>query len=214
MEPNIASSNIEEFLQKLLDKVTDEVRLMYEMLSSEKDMDNPMLAYSRVEKIKSEVEEDKFKLGDYVIRVGPSLLQKELYIDMMKEVETMAQNIDAATYRLSTLLSRGFRIDEMSMMLVKRILEKLIASNTQLMQALTILSTNPKLSQNYCKIVKNIEEEVDDLYRQFELKLFENKDSNMIYLMLMKDVGDRLEDSVDLSRSIADAINYLSSQKI
>jgi predicted transcriptional regulator len=215
LDENIAYSTIEEYLQRIVDKGIDEIRLFYEGLSKYEELkgEHSMSFYSKVEGIKNSIEDEKDKLGEYIVRVGPALLQKELYIDILKDLEKIAQNLDAAAYRLATLLSRKEEMDEFSHRLLMRITEKLLANMTHIMEALRFLSINPKNSISYCKNVIKIEGEVDELYRQLELRLFERPERNMIYLMLMKDVTDRLEDSVDLQKSIADSINYIAIQR-
>lgn len=132
----------------------------------------------------------------------------------MNNLEKISQNLDAASYRLSVLISRGTQIDELMYKLITVIAEKLLASLMHLVESLRLLSVNAQKSVEAARNIIKLEEEVDDLYRSLELKLFEKKYDDLIYVMLMKDVADRLEDSEDMVRDSATSITYIAFGRI
>ncbi|MEM0113543.1 MAG: phosphate transport regulator, partial [Metallosphaera sp.] len=77
-------------------------------------------------------------------------------------------------------------------------------------ESLRLLSINAQKSVESARNIMKLEEEVDDLYRSLELKLFEKKYEDLIYVMLMKDIADRLEDSEDMIRDSATSITYIA----
>ncbi len=205
--------NLEERLQQISLKVIDQVRILYELMKSEDNV-TPMQVYSKINGIKNSVETDKFMLGEYIIRVKEGIQDKELYIDILNNLEKISQNLDAASYRLSVLISRGTQIDELMYKLITVIAEKLLASLMHLVESLRLLSVNAQKSVEAARNIIKLEEEVDDLYRSLELKLFEKKYDDLIYVMLMKDVADRLEDSEDMVRDSATSITYIAFGRI
>ncbi|BCS91901.1 hypothetical protein L3N51_00217 [Metallosphaera sp. J1] len=210
---SIAHMNLEERLQQISLKVIDQVRILYELMKSEDNV-TPMQVYSKINGIKNSVETDKFMLGEYIIRVKEGIQDKDLYIDVLNNLEKISQNLDAASYRLSVLISRGTQIDELMYKLITIIAEKLLASLMHLVESLRLLSVNAQKSVEAARNIIKLEEEVDDLYRSLELKLFEKKYDDLIYVMLMKDVADRLEDSEDMVRDSATSITYIAFGRI
>ncbi|WP_238024767.1 MULTISPECIES: phosphate transport regulator [Metallosphaera] len=213
MSMSIAHMNLEERLQQISLKVIDQVRILYELMKSEDNV-TPMQVYSKINGIKNSVETDKFMLGEYIIRVKEGIQDKDLYIDVLNNLEKISQNLDAASYRLSVLISRGTQIDELMYKLITIIAEKLLASLMHLVESLRLLSVNAQKSVEAARNIIKLEEEVDDLYRSLELKLFEKKYDDLIYVMLMKDVADRLEDSEDMVRDSATSITYIAFGRI
>lgn len=200
---------LEEKLQQIAIKVVDEVRVFYEFLSSEAKI-NPMQVYSKVNGMKNSIENDKYLLGEYIIKVREGLEDEDLYMSILRNLEKIAQNLDAATYRISVLLARNSKLDDIVTKLMITMSEKIIVSLTHLIQALRLLSINAKKSIEEAKNIIKIEEDVDELYRNLELQLFEKNQEDLVYVMLMKDVADRLEDSEDLIRDSATYVTYIA----
>jgi uncharacterized protein Yka (UPF0111/DUF47 family) len=214
MSEGIATLAIEEQLQQISLKVLDEIRILYELLSNDKQGINYMQIYSKVNGIKNDIENNKYRLGEYIFKIREGLLDKDLYVKIMNNLEKVAQNIDAAAYRLSVMLTKQFIIDDVINRLLIVICEKIIASITHFIEALRLLSVNPKNSFENARSVIKIEQEIDDLYRSLELTLFEKNTSNFSYIMLLKDIADRLEDSEDLLKISADNITYIAYERM
>ncbi|BDB97573.1 phosphate transport regulator [Saccharolobus caldissimus] len=214
MSEGIATLAIEEQLQQISLKVLDEIRILYELLSNDKQGINYMQIYSKVNGIKNDVENNKYRLGEYIFKIREGLLDKDLYVEIMNNLEKVAQNIDAAAYRLSVMLTKQFIIDDVINRLLIVICEKIIASITHFIEALRLLSVNPKNSFENARSIIKIEQEIDDLYRSLELTLFEKNTSNFSYIMLLKDIADRLEDSEDLLKISADNITYIAYERM
>ncbi len=121
---SIAHMNLEERLQQISLKVIDQVRTLYELMKSG-EAATPMQVYSKINGIKNSVEMDKFMLGEYIIRIKEGIQDKDLYIDVLNNLEKISQNLDAASYRLSVLISRGTQIDELLYKLITIIAEKI-----------------------------------------------------------------------------------------
>ncbi|AWR97143.1 DUF47 family protein [Acidianus sulfidivorans JP7] len=210
---SIAHLTLEEKLQQISIKVVDEIRALYEYLSLD-DKINPMQIYAKVNGIKNSVENEKYLLGEYIIKIKEGLEDKDLYMSVLDNLEKIAQNIDAATYRISVLLTRNSKLDDLLNKVLITMCEKIIASLTHLIETFKFLSSNTKKSIEEARNVIKLEEDVDDLYRNLELKLFERKYDDLVYVMLMKDIADRLEDSEDLIRDSANSITYIAFSRI
>ncbi|QXJ33292.1 phosphate transport regulator [Saccharolobus shibatae] len=213
MSEGIATLAIEEQLQQISLKLLDETRVLYEFLSNNNNV-NAMQIYSKVNGIKNDIEVSKYRLGEYIFKIREGLLDKDLYIEILTNLEKVAQNLDAATYRLSVMLSKQMNIDDVINRLLIVICEKIITSITYFIEALRLLSVNPKNSYENARNVIKLEQEIDELYRSLELTLFERKLVDFSYIMLLKDIADRLEDSEDLLKSSADNITYIAYERM
>ncbi|AWR94559.1 DUF47 family protein [Acidianus brierleyi] len=209
---SIAHLTLEEKLQQISLKLIDEIRAFYEFLTVKSQ--NPMQLYAKIDGIKNSVENEKYLLGEYIIKIKEGLDDKDLYINILDRLEKISQNLDAGAYRLSVLRTRNTEIDNLTYKLIIIISEKILASLTHLIESIKSLSTDAKKSIDSARNILKLEEEVDDLYRNVELKLFERKYEDLIYVMLMKDIVDRLEDSEDLIRDSANDITYIAFGRI
>ncbi len=213
MSSGLANLTIEEQMQQICSKILDEMRILYELLTNENLSVNPLQIYSKISSVKDDVEISKYKLGEYIIRVREAIQDGDLYIEILNNLEKSAQNIDAAGYRYSVILSRGNKMDGVTYRLLTVMMEKLMASITQLSESIRLLSVNPSKSLESSKMIVKMEEEVDELYRSFELKLYEKSGNDLVYIMLAKDVADRLEDSEDLLKVSSDTLTYLAFER-
>jgi len=124
-------------------------------------------------------------------------------------IERIAQNLSAAAYRTSMLLSKNYQMPEVLKVLALSMLDKLISQTMSLIEGFRLLSVSPNKTAEVLRNVKSLEEDADDLYRNTELKLFESS-TDLLTAMLIKDVIDRLEDSADAMLRIANSLYYIS----
>ena len=204
----VPAFNIEEQMQALTNSILDQLRILYQQFTESNV--NHMQAYSKIDGIKSSVEELRYKIGEYVIKVSEGIAYSNLYLDVIMLLEKVSQNIGAASYRFGVLTNKVKSQDQTLLSLTVSMIEKLIAAVTNMMESIRLLSINAKKSSEKARNVIKIEEEIDDLYRNFELKLFEKQNVDIAYLMLSKDIADRLEDCADLLRDAANDLLYLS----
>ncbi|WP_235185663.1 phosphate transport regulator [Candidatus Acidianus copahuensis] len=169
---SIARMTLEERTQEITLQVIDEIRALYEYLESD---DKSMKVYGKINGLKNEIENNKYLLGQYIIKIKEGLEDRDLYIDVINNLERISQNIDAAAYRISILIAKNIKVNGILYNLIKTICEKIIASLTHMMEALRMLSVEAKKSIDFARYIIKLEEEVDDLYRNFELKLLEEK---------------------------------------
>lgn len=204
---SVPEVSIEEQVQNLLNDIIDQLRLLYQQFT-ENNVNN-MQVYSKIDGLKTNVENSKYKLGEYIIKVKEGIETAGLYLDILNYLEKISQNLSAVSYRYSVLQTRSKIEDNTIQSLLVTMLEKLIAAASSALESFRLLSINSKKSAEKARNIIKIEEEVDDLYRNFELKLFE-RNYELVFMMLIKDIGDRMEDCADLFRDAANEILYIS----
>ncbi|MGC9106411.1 MAG: DUF47 domain-containing protein [Thermoprotei archaeon] len=205
MPDKISEINIDERFIEMANNVLDSIRTIREAVTNG-SVGN---TYPKVNAIKDSVEKANFELGSYLVKLKEALEAYDLYMSVGSDLERVAQNLSAAAYRISIVMSKGYQMPDVIKVLLTTMLEKLISQAMTLIEGFRILSVNPTKAVEYMRQVKALEEDVDDIYRNSELKLFEHS-ADLLTTMLLKDVFDRLEDSSDAMLRIANSLYYIS----
>ncbi|MCY0860245.1 MAG: phosphate transport regulator [Sulfolobaceae archaeon] len=210
---SIAIMTILENIEKISLDLIDESRIFHSLLDliEEKKDEELNQLYQKINGLKNAIEDSKYKVEEYIYKIGEGILFRELYINTLNNLEKIAQNIDAAGYRIIALkINKELEISDEIKTNLKEISEKLIFALDKLNESLRNIVTNIELSNKKSIEIIKIEEDVDLAYREFEMKLFSSKNLSLLEVMLLKDVVDRLEDSVDLLKEIANNILYIN----
>lgn len=205
MPDRISEINIDERFIEMLNNVLDGVRTLREAVAQGVSGN----AFAKINAIKDAVERANFELGSYLIKIRDAVEAYDLYMMVGDNIEKIAQNLSAAAYRTSLLLSKNYQIPEVLKVLALSMLDKLISQAMSLIEGFRLLSVSPNKTVEVLRNVKTLEEDADDLYRNTELKLFESS-TDLLTTMLIKDVIDRLEDSADAMLRIANSLYYVS----
>jgi len=205
MPDRISEINVDERFIEMLNNVLDGVRTLREAVANGVSGN----AFAKINAIKDAVERANFELGSYLIKIRDALEAYDLYMMVGDNIERIAQNLSAAAYRTSMLLSKNYQMPEVLKVLALSMLDKLISQTMSLIEGFRLLSVSPNKTAEVLRNVKSLEEDADDLYRNTELKLFESS-TDLLTAMLIKDVIDRLEDSADAMLRIANSLYYIS----
>lgn len=205
MGGSIAEINIDEQLFLMLNNLIDGIRLIREQVEY-KGSGN---AFAKVNGLKSANESINMNLANYLVKVKGGLEAYDLYIEIGRLIEKVSQNLSAISYRLSLIFMRDKDLGDALSLLLTRMIEIVIQQAMALSNAVKMLAISPSKVEEITRNVMKLEEDVDDIYRNSEVKVFEaNKD--LIVTMLLKDVIDRIEDTADLMREIAADLNLVS----
>ena len=205
MGGSIAEINIDEQLFTMLNNLIDGIRVVREQIES-KGSGN---AFAKVNGLKNANESINMNLANYLVKVKGGLEAYDLYIEIGRLIEKASQNLSAISYRLSLIFMREKDLGDALNMLLMSMVEMVIQQAMALSNAVKMLSISPSKVEEITRNVMKLEEDVDDIYRNSEVKAFEaNKD--LIVTMLLKDVIDRVEDTADLMREIAADLNLVS----
>jgi len=205
MPDRISEINVDERFIEMLNNVLDGVRTLREAVANGVSGN----AFAKINAIKDAVERANFELGSYLMKIRDALEAYDLYMMVGDNIERIAQNLSAAAYRTSMLLSKNYQMPEVLKVLALSMLDKLISQTMSLIEGFRLLSVSPNKTADVLRNVKSLEEDADDLYRNTELKLFESS-TDLLTAMLIKDVIDRLEDSADAMLRIANSLYYIS----
>lgn len=210
---SIAESQIMEQLMTMMRNVADEYR---ELLYMFKDLDEGKNVaverrYKKIKSVKDSVEEAGIKLMEYVIRVSPALMFKDVYVTIIQDLVRAAEHGEAAAYRNLLLSSKEFeRLPDTLYAILDAILRKLIEMVETNSEMLMKVSTNHRqVGELYLKLMKE-ENSVDELYRESGLKTIKNYSNDVGTLILIKELFDKLEDAADILKRVGTYIRYIS----
>ncbi len=170
--------------------------------------------YDRVEMLKNRCEELKSKAIEYLVRVTPSLLNKDIYRTIIIALSKISQDIDSATYRTKILASKNKVLDTDTTKMLEKILEEFTKQYNKLLNTIRLLGINPANAAKTADEVLKIEETIDKLYREASLMLYENLENDIPVLLITKEFVDLIESASDLVRDIAENIKYLALHKV
>ena len=205
MGGSIAEINVDEQIFRMLNNLIDGIRLIREQIE-QKTTGN---LFAKVDGVKNNNEWLNMNLANYLVKLRESLEAYDLYIEIGRLIEKASQNLSAVSYRLSMIFMKEKDIENALGTLISTMIEKVLQQAIELAEAVKMLSISPKKVEEMARNVMKLEEDVDDIYRNSEVKVFESS-RDLIVTMLLKDVIDRLEDTADLMREIAADLNLVS----
>ncbi len=212
-QESIAESQIMEQIMSMMRSAADEYR---ELLYMFKDLDEGKNVaverrYRKIRSIKDSVEDAGIKLMEYVIKVSPALMFKDVYVTIIQDLVRVAEHGEAAAYRNLLLSNKEFeRLPDTLYALLDAMLRKLIEmieTNSDMLMKVT--SNHRRVGELYLKLMKE-ENSVDDLYRESGLKIIRSYGNDVGTLILMKELFDKLEDAADILKRVGTYIRYIS----
>ncbi len=212
-QESIAESQIMEQIMSMMRSISDEYR---ELLYMFKDLDESKNVaverrYRKIRSIKDSVEEAGIKLMEYVIRVSPTLMFKDVYVTIIQDLVRSAEHGEAAAYRNLLLSNKGFeRLPDSLYAILDAMLRKLIEMvETNIEMLMKVGSNSRYVGELYLRLMKE-ENSVDDLYRESGLKTIKNYSNDVGTLILIKELFDKLEDAADILKRVGTYIRYIS----
>ncbi|HDD26544.1 MAG TPA: hypothetical protein ENF75_05605 [Acidilobales archaeon] len=213
----IAEMNLIETIRNILRDLTTPVREFNDAIIDfeEGRYEAVKVRYARVRNRKNEIEDNVIKSTEYMIRVGPGLLFKDIYANILSALNAAAERVEAFMYRLYLLttfdkIRFGDEIVSNVQEMIKIVLQQIESADIML----TYVASNPKRAVNeYLKSVK-LEDTLDDVYRAVSISVLKAFTTNVAVLMLVKEMIDKIEDLGDILKSIATQLHYIALHKV
>ncbi len=212
----LAEMHIVELLHSLARNTCDTIREVDVLLNdlSEGKVEIIKAKHPRVRNFKNMSEEMKSRILEYIVRVSPSLINKDIYIKIAYDLEKVAQLMNGITHRLLILASRNLLPTQRIGRNMSDFMKTLIEEFEILRKAILMITVNPRKTIDDCKSVFKIEDELDDRYRALEVELYETQQDNLLLVMLLKEIIEMMEDSADLTKDAAEHLMYIAMHKL
>jgi len=214
---SLAEMHIIELLQGLARNVQETLRELREIVEQycEGNLDIVKNRHGKVRKFKEASEEAKSKVVEYIVRVSPTMVSKEMYANIAYSLEKVAQRAAGAAHRLGILASKGVKPKSEVAKGLTILTGKLFEEYEALRSALMMLSLNIKKVVEHCEVVLKLEEDIDDIYRNLGYSMFEAEDvGDLVKIILLKDLVDVLEESSDTIRESAENLIFIALHKL
>ncbi len=212
-EVSLAESNILELLVSIYRLVSDEARELNSMIK-ETDLTRSALVekrYERVRKLKNDVEGSAMTLMEYFIKVSEYISSRELYVMVIDETLRIAEDLEAAAYRLYLVNKLGGRIPDKIYVIISEVSRRVVTLVDLLGDMIRNVGSDKVIKEAFSEAVK-IEDSIDELYREGGLECLRMSE-DFAGAPILKEALDKLEDSADIAKRVATYIWFLSSFK-
>lgn len=213
---SLAEMSVVEQLMSLSSHVRDSmgesVKIVEDLVEGKKEAIKAR--YERIRSLKNSAEEVKDKTLEYIVRIAPTLIYKDLYAAVVNMLERVAQNMDALAYRVLVTSRQNASVGQETGRMVAEFASTVFKAYDKLHDAIRMLSMNSaRKSVEAAKEVSKLEDAADSLYRNITPHLYSSYSSDISMLMLLKEIVDTLEDTCDVIKEAADNLRYLALHK-
>jgi len=166
--------------------------------------------HSEIKTSKDRVETMKDEALTYLARLGDILPTRPIFKDLFLYLANIAQAVEGVAYR-AYLFSTNSKLESRIVgEKLRAIGEVLVKEFDGLERAIVNLWSNPKKSHESSQLVLGLENDIDTLYRELSYLLYRELKTDIVALMLIKDIADLLEDIADTIRDAAENVKFLA----
>ncbi|ADI32429.1 DUF47 domain-containing protein [Staphylothermus hellenicus] len=213
-QDTLAEIHVYENMVNLLNQADDVIKAFTDVLSnllSDQEFDK---LYNKIQAPKIRVEENRLMLMEYLIRLGETLPNRQNYISIALGIDRLVQLLDGASYRLTLLRMKGYRIDQNIYDQLKELASTVIAQYHELNEGLNKLKTDPKKTIMHVREISRLENKADELYRNLTFTIYTKYENKIVPLMVLKDAIDFLENAADLLKALGEELRFLALHRI
>ncbi|MEM0123379.1 MAG: DUF47 family protein [Conexivisphaerales archaeon] len=205
-EPEIqAKRKILSVLMEESRKSVDAVRQLSQMMFDEASRDE---SHAKIEQMRLDIKGSRRALTRGLAEMGSMIMNKEDIMRAAYEIEELVDLIDGTAFRVKQVSSKVIRKAGIESD-ITQLLDKLVEIVIKMNEMVRVLQMNSEKASELLPAVETSENEIDQIYRQILLNVFEGV-SDIKFLILIKDILERLDRIADLSLSIADNIVIVS----
>ncbi len=211
---SIAESTLDEQMLNLARMVDDALRELRMVLESlvKGDQGAVRSRYEKVRSVKESVERSKDDALRYMAGLGLALASADSYKSVFLGLARLAMIVDGAAYR-SLLLAENTDPTKIPVELTDMIMamaSSLQKQHDSLLSAIRLVAANPRRSWEEAAKTLKMEDEIDLIYRKASILVYKLLRSDIITLMLVRDLVDLLEEASDVIRDVAENVRLLS----
>ena len=208
---SIAEMNLIEQLTDIIDTIEKASQRLGDMLQALRDEKYELVkkGYEFVRMVKENAQSKKEQAMEYLVRISPNLMYKEIFMLTLNHLDTLAQSVDELGFKVA--LAAKLRIKCSSLPDVTNMYNTITEMLSLLRQESKNLSINPKLSlEQHTKIV-SLEDKIDNNYRKLDETIM-GKTSEMALseALVLKDVIDLIEGAADKIRETSYGLKYIA----
>ena len=197
--------------QEHIRKVMDATRELTNMVSdfAEKNSKEMEAHLSQIKKLKDEAAERKQVLLRELAESGMLLINREDFLRLAVQVGEIVDLCEGAAYRLNYIVKQNIRMADELRSGFLALSKNVMKTVTNLRETILSLSYSRQRALDMAKSVEIAEYAVDEMYRELEIKIIEEKldvGTTLLFWSLaefLEDISDKAEDAIDSTRVLA-----------
>ncbi|MCE4607117.1 MAG: DUF47 family protein [Desulfurococcales archaeon] len=212
VEESIAEMSIREQLSNIAINFSGMASTAGKMVEIALNADNDPLAVEKLRKIyereilgiKEKIDGGRERLFRYLSRMRETISYLSAYAQVSILYTKTAQYIEGFTYRLFLYTSKYQKIDDDVKKDLTKLMNILNEMSSSLLRVFRSIGVNKTIVREAISDVKIKEEEADSIYRTLYVKVIERYSGNVKNLLLLENLVNSLENSIDLLKDISD----------
>ncbi|MEM2439908.1 MAG: DUF47 family protein [Candidatus Bathyarchaeia archaeon] len=197
----------QEHLRKVLD-VTRKIPQMIDCLIKN-DEEKAKQVYNEIRASKDDVDNARRLVSRELAEIGAILLSREDFLRFTNLASEIADFSEGIVFRLLQMMEHNWNVPAEIKRDLLKLSEAVLETVIKLRETIMVLSYSPEKAMEKASDVEIAEREVDELYRNLEIKLLNSK-LEIQALLLLRDVLQLLEDAADKAEDAVEAARILS----
>jgi uncharacterized protein Yka (UPF0111/DUF47 family) len=173
------------------------------------DKEKAKQLFTEIRSGEEEVDKARRLVSQELAEIGAILLSREDFLRFTNLTSEIADFSEGIAFRLVEIMEHNWNVSGDIKKDLLKLSEAVLDAVVRLRETVMVLSYGPAKAMEKAKDVEVAERAVDELYREFEIKLLSSK-LEFPALILLRDVLQLLEDSADKAEDAADAARILS----
>ena len=207
---SIAEMNLIEQLTGIIDTIEKASQRLGDMLKAleEEKYELVKKGYEFVRAVKEEAQEKKEQAMEYLVRISPNLMYKEIFMLTLNHLDTLSQLIDELAFKISVVAGFGLKCNNLDKIteMFSDIREMLVL----LRQESKNLNINPRQSLEQHDKIKTLEDKTDNNYRKLDEIILGNNPMSITEALILRDVITLIEEVADKIRETSYGLKYIA----
>lgn len=197
--------------QDHLRKVLDLARKVPQLIDcfTKNDKQHAKNFYTEIRNGEEEVDKARRLVSQELAEIGAILISREDFLRFTNLTSEIADFSEGIAFRIVEIMEHDWNVPADIKKDLLRLSESVLEAVQKLRETMMVLTYGPAKTMEKAKDVEVAEREVDEIYRELEIKLLNSK-IELPSLILLRDVLQLLEDSADKAEDASDAVRILS----
>lgn len=202
-----ALSICQDHLRKVLELTRKTPQIMDCFIKNDKEKTKQL--FNEIRSCEEEVDNARRLVSQELAEIGAILLSREDFLRFTNLTSEIADFSEGIAFRIVEIMEHNWNVPMDIKKDLLKLSEAVLEAVLRLRETMMVLSYGSVKTMEKAKDVEIAEKNVDELYRELEIKLLSSK-LDFPALILLRDVLQLLEDSADKAEDAADAARVLS----
>lgn len=202
-----ALSICQDHLRKVLELTRKVPQMMDYFIKNDKERTKQL--FNEIRNHEEEVDNARRLVSQELAEIGAILLSREDFLRFTNLTSEIADFSEGIAFRIVEIMEHNWNVPADIKKDLLKLSEAVFETVLRLRETMMVLSYGSVKTMEKAKEVEIAEKNVDELYRELEIKLLSSK-LDFPALILLRDVLQLLEDSADKAEDAADAARVLS----